>query len=182
MILVDKINLPEQLSWSIELLASARTDCFTGFDLVESSGSRKNLTLLVLRLLDKFQFDIFSEWNVILIRPADAMFCHWQGIMVLIPSFLVMAFATNIILMYIGLALFSFGKYKLWAAFKFFSHISSFCPETHTLTLKGFFSSSGVGVVFWWFSPAVSTFSLVSSLSSNGLRMRVCVCLYIALA
>ena len=41
------------------------------------SGSGKNLTLLVLRLLDKLQFDIFfSESKVILIRPADTVFCH----------------------------------------------------------------------------------------------------------
>ena len=59
MILVDTINLPEQLSWYVELLVSVRTDCFTGFDLVEFSGSGKNLTLLVLRLLDKLQFNIF---------------------------------------------------------------------------------------------------------------------------
>jgi len=182
MILVDTINLPEQLSWYVELLVSVRTDCFTGFDLVEFSGSGKNLTLLVLRLLDKFQFDIFSELKVILIRPADMVFCHWQGIMVLIPSFLVMAFATNILLMYIGLALFSFGKYKLWAVFKFISHISPFCPETHKLMLKGCFSSLGVGAVFWWFSQAMSTFSPVSLLSLNGLGMRVYVCLCIALA
>ena len=40
------------------------------------------------------------------------VFCVWQGIMVLIPSFLMMAFAKNIFLMYTGLALFSFGKQK----------------------------------------------------------------------